>query len=515
MSLVVPNKYNSRLQKPKGSLLQRFRRAVERSARPMAMSVPWTLPQWLTSRGVICYFVALSVVSVAYLVYTMPWYFMLSGVISVLVFFEYGMRISRQLSIPRINSSLRFERKIFWIAFLLRLAWMLLIYIIFMETYGNEFGFENADTMNYHHMGVYVADMLERGDYHFYQALTKKFHLDISDIGYGTYVGLVYYLTGKSIIAVRLLKCVWSALTVVLIYRMSLRHFSPQVARVAAIFCTLWPNFWYYCGVHLKETEMTFLVVLFVEQADQMLRSRQFTVWKLIPLMLIIGALFTIRTAVALVCILALLTSVVMSSSRVVSWGKRVIVGLLAVGFIGVSMGERIEQQVSQLTRAVQNKEGKNMEWRSRVKDGNTFAKYAGAAVFAPMIFTIPFPTMVSIGKQYGQQLLNGGNYIKNILSFFVILSLFIMLFSGSWREHLLPLAFMLGYALVLVMSNFAHSERFHQPAMPFEFMFAAYGVSIVMSNRKFQKWFKYWCVIMLIAAVAWNWFKLAGRGMV
>ena len=130
------------------------------------------------------------------------------------------------------------------------------------------------------------------------------------------------------------------------------------------------------------------------------------------------------------------------------------------------------------------------------------------------MIFTIPFPTMVNVAEQYGQQLLNGGNYIKNILSFFVILSLFIMLFSGSWRDHMLPLAFMLGYVLVLVMSEFAHSERFHQPAMPFEMMFAAYGLSIVMGNRKLQKWFKYWCVIMLVAAVAWNWFRLAGRGM-
>jgi hypothetical protein len=33
------------------------------------------------------------------------------------------------------------------------------------------------------------------------------------------------------------------------------------------------------------------------------------------------------------------------------------------------------------------------MEWRSTRVGGNSFAKYATAGVFAPLIFTIPFPT--------------------------------------------------------------------------------------------------------------------------
>jgi hypothetical protein len=34
-----------------------------------------------------------------------------------------------------------------------------------------------------------------------------------------------------------------------------------------------------------------------------------------------------------------------------------------------------------------------NMEWRGEREGGNEFAKYAGVTVFAPLIFTIPFPT--------------------------------------------------------------------------------------------------------------------------
>lgn len=494
---------------------QRLHHAVKRDARPTAMYVPWVLPKWLTNRGMVYYFIALLVVTLLFSVRSMPWYYMLSGAVSVLLFWAYGQHLSRRYSLRNVNSTVQFERRIFSMAFFLRLIWMLLIYVIFMETYDNPFGFDNYDAMTYHVMGKFIADMLDHEQYNLYSALSARFHFDISDMGYGTYVGVIYYLTNNSIIAVRLLKCLWSALTVVLVYRLAMRHFGPQIARITAIFCTLWPNFWYYCGVHLKEVEMVFLVVLFVEQADQMMRSRQFTVWKLIPLLLIVGALFTIRTVAALVAILALLVSVVMASSRVVSWGKRIIVGLVAVVLIGVTMGERIEREVTHMTQMVQSdSQQHNMEWRSRRKNGNVFAKYAGTAVFAPMIFTIPFPSMVNVTGQDVQQLLNGGNYIKNILSFFVLASLFIMFFSGSWRDHMLPLAFMLGYIMVLVMSGFPHSERFHQPVMPFEFMFASYGLSIVMSNKKYQQWFKVWCVVMLVAAIAWNWFKLAGRGL-
>ena len=261
---------------------------------------------------------------------------------------------------------------------------------------------------------------------------------------------------------------------------------------------------------------MVFLGVLFVEQADQMLRSRQFTAWKVIPVLLIAAAMFTVRTPLGIVALLALTFSVVMSSSRVVSWGKRVIVGGLAILLIFVTAGNRIQEQSRGLLESVHSGQQEVANnWRTERKDGNAFAKYAGASVFAPMIFTLPFPSMVRpFEGQEVQQLNNGGNYIKNILSFFTIFALVILLMSGKWREHLLPLSFMLGYLVVLTMSSFAHSERFHQPAMPFEFMFAAYGLSIAVTKPKYKRWFTYWCVLMFVAVLVWNWFKVAGRGL-
>ena len=474
-------------------------------------------PQWLSRNALITYFLALMVVSVLYATHSLPWYYMLSGVVAMMVFFLYGSTVVKATSTIRMPRTKRFERRIFITALIPRVIFVITLYTIFQTNYGDAFGFENADALYYHDLGEFVATLYAKGNFHFHDEIVKWGAADeISDMGYGVYVGFVYWLTGNSILAVRLLKCILSSITVLLIYRLAKRNFGEQTARMAAIFCALWPNFWYYCCVHLKETEMVFLSVLYIDQAEQMLRSKKITVWKVIPVLLIAAVMFTFRTVLGLVALLAIVFSVVISSSKVVTWGKRIIVGALAIGLIFIVAGNEIEEQSHDLLEQVQSGQQKgNMEWRGERENGNTFAKYAGASVFAPMIFTLPFPTMVRpFEGQETQQLLNGGNFVKNIISAFTIFAMVMLLMTGQWREHLLPLSFMSGYLVVLTMSAFAQSERFHQPVMPFELMFAAYGLSIAITKKKCKRWFIYWCVLMFIACIAWNWFKMAGRGL-
>lgn len=486
-------------------------------------------PKWLSIYSIVTYILAMLVVSFMYSEYNLPWYYMLSGIVAVIAFFLFGSTLVKNTSIDKIHKEKRFERRIFLIAFIPRVLFMFLLYWIFQTNYGDAFGFENADPTGYDKLGYTFKEAIS-DDRFFEEWKIQQSFVDVSDMGYAAYLGLVYWLTGAGgvesyygigadsvgIIAARLMKCIWSALTVLLIYRLAKRNFGEQTGRMAAIFVALWPNFWYCCGTHLKEAEMVFLAVLFVEQADQMLRSRRFTTWKVIPVLLIAAAMFTFRTPLGLVALLALVFSAVMSSTKVVTWGKRIIVGALTVALIGVVAGNQIEEQSRTLWEQAQgDQQQANMEWRARRDDGNAFAKYAGKSVFAPLIFTIPFTSMVRpFDGQEVQQLLNGGNFVKNIVSCFTIFAIIMLLLSGQWREHLLPLSFMLGYLVVLTMSTLAQSERFHQPVMPFEFMFAVYGVSIAVTKPKYKRWFTYWCGLMFVATIIWNWFKMAGRGL-
>ena len=319
-----------------------------------------------------------------------------------------------------------------------------------------------------------------------------------------------------------MVKCIVSAYCAICMYNVAKRHYGDGVARVAAIFICLNPNMIYWCGCMFKEAEMVFLCCLAVDNFDRVLTSgKQFTFQSLLPGVLAALALMFFRTALGLVMFLAVFAHIVMASQRVMSLGKKILAGVLVALVLAVSMGDRIMTQSRQLVeRAQSDAQEKNMEWRANRKDSGgrtqSFAKYASAAVFAPLIFTIPFPTFNQADEgQLRQVLLSGGSYIKNIFSYFVILVMFMMLISGEWRRHVFILAYTVGYHVVLVMSEFAQSGRFHMPVWPMLMLFAAYGIQIAKSNARVRKWFPIVLVLEVVVCLVWNWFKLKGRGMI
>ena len=130
--------------------------------------------------------------------------------------------------------------------------------------------------------------------------------------------------------------------------------------------------------------------------------------------------------------------------------------------------------------------------------------------------FTIPFPTLTYTHE--GQEALMqvaGGNYIKNVLSFFVILSMFVFLLNKTWRQHILIISFTVGYLVILVVSVYAQSGRFHMPILPFEMMFAAYGISLCQDKPRWRVLYTYALVAEIGICVFWQWFKLKGQGLI
>jgi len=182
------------------------------------------------------------------------------------------------------------------------------------------------------------------------------------------------------------------------------------------------------------------------------------------------------------------------------------------LGAVGYFVGGSLSNEVEQVWNARENNQKQSMDWRTIRKNGNKFSKYATTAVFAPLIFVIPFPTIVDTPDQENMQLINGGNFVNNIMAFFCIFGLLWIVKNNKWRDYILIGSFTIGYLIVIAMSAFAQSERFHQPAMPFLLMFAAFGISKVTNKSKI--YFTWYLVFIFAAIVAWSWFKLAGRGL-
>ena len=475
-----------------------------------------TIPDWLTGKAVAFFFVAMFACWLAF-GYVPAFDLWFVAAISVVLFFYGGSAMSKNWS---RTSEKRFIQNVFVAGILIRFAWVLYCYFVFnMDHYGYIYG-DDADTGWYMRFGKELARWLSGEDGSSFNEVRIRNKSAVDDAGYPFWLGIVYFIVGadNDVFIPMSIKAIISAYCAISIHNIAKRHYGDGVARMAAIFVAINPNMIYWCGTMFKEVEMVFLVCLAVDNFDRVLTSgKRLSFLNLLPGMLAAIAVFFFRSALGILILLAVFAHIVMASQRVMSLGKKVLAGVLVGIVLAVAMGDRIRTQSQKLIEAAQSdKQQTNMEWRSTRSGGNSFAKYAGAAVFAPLIFTIPFPTFNQ--AQEGQLLqvqLSGGSYIKNIFSFFVIIVMLMLLISGEWRRHVFILAYTVGYHVVLVMSEFAHSGRFHMPVIPMLMLFAAYGIQVAKSNARVRRWLPIVLVLEVVVCLAWNWFKLKGRGMI
>jgi len=463
-------------------------------------------PKYFTSKAIALYMIVLVFCNMIFFKNALSMMWWVFGLVEVIGFFYFANQLTRQWG---KFSTKKFVKQLFKTALVIRLVWMVFSYFFYTYMTGQPFEFDAGDAVGYHESAMWVSTCISGdGLKPFFDSLQGRF----SDMGYSLYLGCQYWITGNSIFIARLLKVLYGAYTCVLIYKLTVRNFGEETGRMAAIFCMLMPNLILYTGLHTKEVEMVLLTVAFMERSDWMFRNKNFNFAEIAPPIVLAGSLFFFRTVLGATAIFALFTTLLFTSTKVLGMGKRVILIVWVLLTVGYFVGSRLSTEVEDVWKAREANQTTSMEWRSVRENGNKFAKYATGAVFAPIIFIIPFPTIIETPLQQNQKIINGGNYVKNILAFFVIFSMIWILKEGKWREYITMGAFTIGYLLVVAMSSFAHSERFHQPALPFLLVFAAFGISKVTNTQK--KYFTWYMAFIFIAIVAWSWFKLAGRGM-
>lgn len=476
-----------------------------------------TIPNWLIGSSIAFFFVAMFACWGTF-GYVPEFDLWMVAAISVVLFFYGGSAMSKNWSHA---GEKRFIRNVFVTGLIIRVIWLLYVWYFFnFEHYGASFG-EQADTTWYMPFAHDLAKWITGDSPFTFAQIVENNGSAIDDVGYPLWLAIGYAIWGEwsDAFIPMLIKCIVSAYCAVCVYNIAKRHFGEGTARLAALFICVNPNMIYWCGNMFKEAEMVFIVCVAVDLIDKALTSRKkLTIKSLLPGIIVAFYLFFFRSALGLILFLAIFAHIIMASERVMSMGKKVLAGVLVAVTLFVGVGDRLRSQTEHMVNSAQSDaQARNMEWRSERKDGsNNFAKYASAAVFAPLIFTIPFPTFNQAeATQYLQMQLAGGSYIKNIFSFFVILVMFMMLISGEWRRHVFILAYTVGYVAILVISSFAQSGRFHMPIWPMLMLFAAYGVQIAKTNARVRKWWPIVLVLEVVACLAWNWFKLKGRGMI
>ena len=462
-------------------------------------------PKPISLRAIIVYLITLTVISVFYFGYVVDAFHIAMGIVFVAGFFLLSSQWSEgKKDIPEQQ----YVQFVFWTAFALRVVWVIASYFYYIEITGRPFEIDAADAVGYHQEAEWLASepWSVAWDYYFGPHATG-----ISDIGYPLYLTVLYKIVGPVIIFPRIIKALLSSWMCILFYRLCSRTFGEPVGRMAGIMCALMPNLIIYCGYHLKETEMLFLEVAFLERTDYLLRVHRYNIWNILVPILLAASLFFFRTILGLAAVFAFATSVLLTNapSMKVGWKRAAIIGwgiltvLVATG--GTVMTE-IEGYWEQKESNVVNK---RME---QTGVGNRWAVYATGSVMAPMVVALPFATMVDVDNQVAQQTKSGGNYVRNFMAFFALLAIYEAIRRKKWRNFILIGAITFAYLGVVSMSGFSNSERFLLPGLPGLIAMWAYGVSELRAQT--YKFLSPWCVVVFLMEFGWAFFKLGSRGL-
>ncbi len=460
-------------------------------------------PKSIANRGLVFYLISIVLVSVFFMNYALDAVWFVLGLIEVPLFFWASSNLTQRW---RNMPPKMFVMNLFWIAFLVRVIWVVFSYFFYTYNTGIPFEYDAADSIAYHGDAEWLAGEPWKTTWDYLFAKRTGY----SDSGYCLYLTFLYKIFGPSVFMARIFKCIYGSITCVLIYKLTTRTINENVGKMAAVFAMLMPNLIIYCGLHLKETEMLLLIVLFLERADFAIRSQRITFWNVVIPILIAATLFLFRTVLGVVALFSFLTALLFSPNHVMKKGRRVALTLWVVLGVVVLAGGTILNEVEELwmNRHV-NQDYRRLEQTSR---GNLWAHYATGTVMAPMVFVLPFSTMVDTGQE-NQMMLHGGNYVRNFMGVFVLISLFGALFvQKNWRNFALIGSFAIGYLGVIATSGFANAERFLLPGLPCLIVFWAYGLSVL--TPKSYRFVKVWYIIVPIMEIAWAYFKIGSRGM-
>ena len=463
------------------------------------------LLRYISAFGIGLYLIALITISLVFKGHALSTKWMIWGISEVLFFF-----VLTAVFYPRWKNDdpKQFWRKVFWVALTIRVAYVIFSYYYYCFQIGNPFE-KPGDEAGYYNRSVYLSEFVREGNLKFVIDYLNHYSMGFSDRGYLVWLTFIHTLFGPNLLIDRMLKALMSAYLCIVVYKLSSRTFGNRTGRLAAVMCVFMPLLIQLTGTHIKEMEMIFLSILALERMDYLIRSKEYTVWNILFPILLTGLTFGFRTVVGMCLIFAFLVFIILSPKDLVNRKGKIITlsatGIILLLFLFTAVGN--EMKIYYML----NFSGSDYLSKKYESMGMEYHEMAQSKYLFPGAFVLPLPPMVKEAPIHNKRW-NGSIYVKSFLGFFAMLSIVIAFRQKKWRDFSLIGAYELAY-LGIVMSSFtANSERYHEPAIPLLLVMAAYAMTHL--RRKDMKYFYAYCVVLLIAIFAWNWLKLAARGI-
>ncbi len=459
--------------------------------------------QWV---GLGVYLLSLLIVSVSFRSYALKPLWMAWGIGTVCFFFLTTWFFFRQW---RHDETKKFIRKVFWIALGIRAVYVGTIILYYYYQTGLAMEYQAADSMRYHQWAIALAKLAREGDFGLIFRWLNANTMGFSDQGYILYLTSLYTCFDNNILGPRLLKALMSAYMCVAIYKLASRSLDEKTGRLAAVMAVFLPNFIHYTGTYLKETELIFLTTLALERMDYLVRSRRYTFWNIAFPILLTALTFGFRTIVGMILILCFILFILFQERPLMTRKAKIITigaaALVSLVFLFTPIGKEmlIMFRINFLTGEVPPIKYEQM--------GLKYAEYASGKYLAPGFFTLPLTNLVEVANE-NQKMMNGTFFVKNYLAFFALWCIVVAFREKKWRNFSLIGFFAIIYALCIAFSFAFNSERYHLPVMPCFLIMAAFAMTH-FRKKDFAVFYTY-NALLVIAIVAWNYIKLAGRGL-
>lgn len=464
------------------------------------------LIRYISIYGVGVYLLALLVISVVFRDHAMELEWMLWGIGEVLFFF-----VLTTVFYPRWKNDKPkvFCHKVFWIALAIRLLYVVFSYYYFYNHAGGPFE-GSGDEVGYYTRSALLSKYIRKGDFGFVFDFLKGYSLGFSDHGYLIWLTFIHTIFGRKVWVARIFKALMSAYLCIVVHRLSSRTFGERTGRLAAVMCVFMPLFIQLTGSHIKEMEMIFLSILALERMDYLIRSKKYTLWNILFPILLIGMSFGFRTVIGMCLIFAFLVFVILSPNHLVNRkGKIVALSTTLVVFL-VFLFTVIGSEMKIVYML--NFSGTDYLARKYESLGLKYSELSKSKYLFPGAFVLPLSPMVDEAPDHNK-MFHGTIFIKNFLAFFAMLSIVIAIRQKKCRDFSLIGAYELSYLAIVMFTFTSNSERYHQPAVPLILVMAAYAMTHL--RRKDLTLFYIYCGLLFVALFAWNWIKLAARGMV
>lgn len=433
--------------------------------------------------------------------------YIIYALITVFIFFK-GLEV-----LPYSFNRPDFLKKMFLYTFSIRMIFVIFLYIYYASLdgpYEALFPPNATDATGYHLLTKWMArDFWNSG----INGINFKYYIDmtggVSDMGYIFWMLPWYILVGPYLWLHGLTNLIFGSWSVILIYKIAKNQFNHEVGILAAIMMMLYPSFYNYSSEALKEIVMIWLLLYAILYFQNFLIKKGNPAWNLTIAILFTFSLIYFRTFLVALVLGSFVTAVFFGSKK-----RNLIVTLIyailgIIGFVKISQVVGYREQIEQV---VNLSSGAFDAVLTRYQGHKLGLKIASIPLF--ILYSIPGPlaTIVKSGNQQNIWLVSGGLYVRNLMMFFYLIGIF-NLTKKAFKENLFIFTFTIGYLFVMGYSGYATSSRYHLVATPFLLIYSALGITTV--KGKHQKWLKPFLVGLVFFIISWNYFKLAGRGLI